>query len=61
MLLGLLIGRKSIMGLSHLFLEDTLERRKDMLYETLIIPHISQPATIIIKFYSNFPKTGLRC
>jgi hypothetical protein len=59
-LLGLLVGRKSVMGLSHLLLEDTLERRKDMLDMTIIIRHIPPPALKIIKNYSKFPKTGFR-
>jgi len=47
------------MGLSHLLLEDTLERRKDMLDVIPIIRHIPPPATKIIKIYSKFPKTPL--
>jgi hypothetical protein len=46
------------MCLSHLLLEDTLERLKDMLYKTTIIPHSSPPASKIIKNYSKFPKTA---
>jgi hypothetical protein len=37
-------------------LENTLERRKDMLDKTSIIPRSSPAATKIIKNYSKFPK-----
>jgi hypothetical protein len=57
MLLGLITGHQSVICLSHLLLEDTLERRKDMLYKTSIIPRIPTPATKIINFYSIFPET----
>jgi len=59
-LLGLLIGLQFIMCLSHLLLEDTLERRKDMLYIIPIIRHIPPPATKIINFYSIFPQIAFR-
>jgi hypothetical protein len=42
------------------FLEDILERRKDMLDKVFIIPHIPPPATKIIKNYSKFQKRGFR-
>jgi hypothetical protein len=57
MLLGLITGHQSIICLSHLLLEDTLERRKDMLYKISIIRHIPPAATKIIKYYSKFPET----
>jgi hypothetical protein len=57
MLLGLINGHQSVICLSHLLLEDTLERRKDMLYKTSIIPRIPPAATKIINFYSIFPET----
>jgi hypothetical protein len=38
-------------------LENTLERRKDMLYKASIIPHLPPFALKIIKFYSIFQKT----
>jgi len=46
------------MCLSHLSTEDTLERRKDMLYIVTIIRCIPPSATKIIKIYSKFPKTA---
>jgi hypothetical protein len=39
-------------------LENTLERRKDMLDKISIILHIPPPATKIIKIYSIFPETA---
>jgi hypothetical protein len=44
------------MRLSHLLLEDTLERRKDMLYEIPIIRRIRAYATKINKFLFNIPR-----
>jgi len=40
-------------------LENTLERRKDMLDKTTIIRHIPPAAIEIIKYYSKIPKKGL--
>ena len=60
MLPGLIIGHKSVICLSHLLLEDTLERRKDMLDKIPIIPRIPPAATKIINFYSIFPERGFR-
>jgi hypothetical protein len=39
-------------------LENTLERRKDMLNRAFIIPQIPPRASKIIKIYSIFPKTA---
>jgi hypothetical protein len=48
------------MPLTFVFWEDILERRKDMLYKTFIIPQIPPPASKIIKNYSKFPKNGVQ-
>jgi hypothetical protein len=58
MLPGLITGHQSVICLSHLLLEDTLERRKDMLDIIPIIRHIPSPTTKIIKNYSKFPETA---